>query len=47
MTLICDSGDRYAGTYYNDDWLAAQRIDIDPWRRRIEDFLDRGGELAV
>ena len=47
VTLICDSGDRYAGTYYNDEWLAAQGIDTAPWRRRIEDFLDHGGELAV
>ena len=46
VTLICDSGDRYASTYYCDDWLAAQRIETGPWRRRIEDFLDHGIELA-
>ena len=24
VTLLCDSGDRYATTYYDDDWLAAR-----------------------
>ena len=47
VTLICDSGDRYAGTYYNDDWLAEQGIDTGPWRKKIEHFLDHGGELGV
>nr|WP_323018973.1 PLP-dependent cysteine synthase family protein [Castellaniella sp.] len=42
VTLICDSGDRYATTYYNDDWLKAQDINIDAWRSRIETFLDTG-----
>jgi len=42
VTLICDSGDRYAATCFNDDWLAEQQIDIAPWRARIEDFLDHG-----
>ncbi|MCB0940683.1 MAG: PLP-dependent cysteine synthase family protein [Mycobacterium sp.] len=27
VTLICDAGDRYADTYYNDDWLRAQGLD--------------------
>jgi cysteine synthase A len=46
VTLICDSGDRYSSTYYNDEWLVAQRIDIAPWQTRIEQFLDRGCLLA-
>ena len=28
VTLIADSGDRYTDTYFNDDWLAAQGIDL-------------------
>ncbi|HET9819871.1 MAG TPA: PLP-dependent cysteine synthase family protein [Rhodanobacteraceae bacterium] len=28
VTLICDSGDRYANSYYDDAWLASQNIDI-------------------
>ncbi|MCF4167656.1 PLP-dependent cysteine synthase family protein [Zavarzinia compransoris] len=42
VTVICDGGDRYAGTYYDPDWLAAQGIDIAPHRARLEQFLDTG-----
>ncbi len=42
VSLICDSGDRYSATYFNDEWLAAQKLDIGGWRSRIETFLDTG-----
>jgi cysteine synthase A len=47
VTLICDSGDRYSETYYNDGWLAGQGVDIAPWRARIEAFLDQGRDLGA
>src|SRR5699024_8930976 len=28
VTLLCDHGDRYDDTYYNDDWLRQQGIEI-------------------
>ncbi|GAB11742.1 putative lyase [Gordonia araii NBRC 100433] len=28
VTLLCDPGERYGSTYFDDDWLAAQGIDI-------------------
>jgi cysteine synthase A len=27
VTLLADSGDRYADTYFSDDWLASQGLD--------------------
>jgi cysteine synthase A len=42
VTLICDSGDRYAGTYYSDDWLRQNDIDITPYCEMLETFLDTG-----
>ena len=42
VTLICDSGDRYASTYYDDRWLEENGLDIDPYRRALEHFLDTG-----
>ncbi|RIK84104.1 MAG: cysteine synthase [Hyphomicrobiales bacterium] len=42
VTLICDSGDRYADTYFNDAWLAAQGIDIAPHAAMIERALETG-----
>ncbi|WP_194816111.1 PLP-dependent cysteine synthase family protein [Nocardia sp. XZ_19_385] len=28
VTLICDGGDRYAGTYFDDSWVAAQGMSL-------------------
>jgi cysteine synthase A len=42
VTLLCDGGERYAATYYDDDWLAAQGIDIAPYLRTLEKFADTG-----
>lgn len=28
VTLICDSGERYLNTYYNDDWVVEQGLDL-------------------
>ncbi|MFO1140684.1 MAG: PLP-dependent cysteine synthase family protein [Paracoccus sp. (in: a-proteobacteria)] len=42
VTLICDSGDRYADSYYDAGWLAREGFDIAPWRAAIETFLDTG-----
>jgi cysteine synthase A len=43
VTLICDGGDRYAGTYYDDAWVAAQGLDLAPPTDALEAFLARGG----
>ncbi|HSG88824.1 MAG TPA: PLP-dependent cysteine synthase family protein [Pseudomonadales bacterium] len=42
VSLLCDGGDRYAQTGYDDAWLAAQDLDIDPWRARVESFVTTG-----
>ena len=42
VTLLCDGGERYAHTYYDDDWLAAQRIDIAPYTATLAKFADTG-----
>ncbi|MFI0843086.1 PLP-dependent cysteine synthase family protein [Mesorhizobium sp. IMUNJ 23232] len=39
VTLICDSGERYANTYYSDDWLAERQLDPAPHIPAIEAFL--------
>ncbi|SEQ26609.1 cysteine synthase A [Devosia sp. YR412] len=36
VTLICDSGERYADSYFNDAWLEAQGLDIAPATAMIE-----------
>jgi cysteine synthase A len=42
VTLFCDSGDRYAETYYSDDWLAEHGLVIAPYVDQIDRFLDTG-----
>lgn len=39
VTLICDRGDRYSGSFHDRSWLADQAIDPEPYRRAIEEFL--------
>src|SRR5690606_21004624 len=42
VTLICDGGARYAGTYYSDDWIAEQGWDLAPHRAQLDRFLQIG-----
>ena len=42
VTLLCDGGERYAHTYYDDDWLARQGIDIAPYTATLEKFDETG-----
>lgn len=42
VTLLCDGGERYAHTYYDDGWLAAQGIDVRPWTATLESFVATG-----
>jgi len=42
VTLLCDGGERYGHTYYDDAWLARQGIDIAPYTATLEKFADTG-----
>ncbi|KHN55004.1 cysteine synthase [Dickeya fangzhongdai] len=35
VTLLCDSGERYLDTYYNQDWVRAQIGDITPYIQQL------------
>lgn len=39
VTLICNSGARYADTYYNPEWLIENGVNIAPCVKRLERFL--------
>ncbi|MBB1483929.1 PLP-dependent cysteine synthase family protein [Tessaracoccus sp. MC1865] len=43
VSLICDSGERYAATYGHDSWLAEHGIDPAPHRQQAEDLLGQSG----
>jgi cysteine synthase len=42
VTLICDGGERYAGTYYSDAWVAEHGLDLTPHTQAVEAFLEDG-----
>jgi cysteine synthase len=42
VTLICDGGERYAGTYYDDAWVAGQGMELGPYEDALETFLEQG-----
>ena len=42
VTLICDGGERYSGTYYSDAWVRDQGLELAPYREALETFLQRG-----
>ncbi|MDK2123917.1 PLP-dependent cysteine synthase family protein [Parachitinimonas caeni] len=45
VTILCDSGERYCHSYYNDAWLAERGIDIAPMQAAIADCAERGNPL--
>ncbi|MEV4533128.1 PLP-dependent cysteine synthase family protein [Asanoa sp. NPDC049518] len=42
VTLLCDGGERYADTYYADEWVAAAGLDLAPHLHVLESFLASG-----
>jgi len=39
VVLVADRGDRYAHSYYDDGWVEAERLDLDPYAAALERFL--------
>ena len=39
VTLICDRGDRYLTTYYDDDWLARQGIELEAYAEELDALM--------
>ncbi len=44
VTILCDSGERYAHSYYNPDWYRARQMDIVQADARIEALVQARGE---
>ena len=42
VTLLCDGGDRYGHTYYNDSWVRAQRLRLSENKPALQAFHDTG-----
>ena len=46
VSLICDGGERYSHTYYNDGWIAAQGFDLGAHEQALEAFIEKGEPLV-
>jgi len=42
VTLLCDSGELYRDTYYNNAWLAAHGYDLAPYLTQLRRFYESG-----
>jgi cysteine synthase A len=45
VAILCDGGERYAGSYYDDSWLSAQGFDLAPSIAAIAACAERGEPL--
>ena len=43
LTLLCDPGDRYTDTYFDDAWVAAQGWELGPWLEALQELLPLQG----
>jgi cysteine synthase A len=46
VTMICDPGERYLGTYYNEDWIRGENLELEPHIQRLRRF-STSGQLAL
>jgi len=42
VSLICDGGERYRHSYYDDGWVLAQGMDLAPYTATLERFVTEG-----
>lgn len=42
VSMLCDGGERYLDTYYNQSWLDDQGFDLEPYRRQLKIFYQTG-----
>jgi cysteine synthase A len=42
VTLICDGGERYRHSYYDDAWVQRQGLDLTPYTTTLERFFATG-----
>ncbi|KAF0183775.1 MAG: PLP-dependent cysteine synthase family protein [Hyphomonadaceae bacterium] len=42
VSLLCDPGERYADTIFDDAWIARQGLDLAPWTARLDACAETG-----
>jgi cysteine synthase A len=47
VAILCDGGERYASTYYDEGWLQAQGFDLQPLVSDVADWAEHGRPLTL
>jgi len=42
VSMLCDGGERYLDSYYNDAWLKQKGFDLSPYRTQLDNFYASG-----
>ena len=42
VSILCDDGERYLDSYYNQDWLDGKGFDLAPYRKQLDAFYQTG-----
>lgn len=42
VSMLCDGGERYLDSYYNDAWLKQKGFDLGPYRTQLDNFYANG-----
>jgi len=42
VSMLCDGGERYLNTYYNDEWLKQKGFDLNPYLTQLDNFYASG-----
>jgi cysteine synthase A len=42
VSMLCDGGERYLDSYYNDAWLKQKSFDLSPYRTQLDNFYASG-----
>ena len=46
VTLLCDPGERYLESFFDDGWIRERGLELGPWRERVEAFFAQGRPVA-
>ena len=46
VSLLCDPGERYLESFFDDGWIKERGLEIGPCRERVEAFFERGEPLG-
>ena len=46
VSLLCDPGERYLESFFDERWIRERGLDLGPWRERVEAFFAQGQPVA-